>query len=116
MTVHWALAPQDPGQGSRHFSFLHARLLGHSESFIHSGRQFGGRPIKFGRQEHAGWVSITLHCELGPQGEGMQGLPRSVVGEGTRKSKISIEKKHKTVKSNTFESRAFRKSISCISG
>lgn len=61
MTVHCAFIPQEPGQGSRHLPFLHARLLGHSESFIHSGRQFGGRPIKFGRQEHAGCVSITLH-------------------------------------------------------
>lgn len=87
MTVHWALPPQEPGHGSLHFSFLHARLLGHSESFTHSGRQFGGRPIKFGKQEHAGCVPITLHCELGPQGEGIHGFPLSVVGEGTRKSK-----------------------------
>jgi len=45
MTVHWAPAPHDPGQGSRHLSLMHALLLGHSELMLHSGRQFGGTPM-----------------------------------------------------------------------
>lgn len=45
ITSHWAFKPQEPGQGSRHFSFIHALLLGHSELIVHSGRQFGGDPI-----------------------------------------------------------------------
>ena len=43
-TVQRALNPQEPGHGSRHFSLIHARLLGHSELITHSGRQFGGDP------------------------------------------------------------------------
>ena len=67
--------PQTPGHGSLQRSFRQARLLGHSALNVHSGRQFGARPTKFGRQEHAGCVPTTLHCELGPQGEGLQGFP-----------------------------------------
>jgi len=42
---------------------------------IHSGLQFGGDPMKLGRHEHDGDSPWTLHWELGPQGEGIQGLP-----------------------------------------
>lgn len=45
MTLHWAPIPQDPGQGSTHFSLIQAKLLGHSELILHSGLQFGGLPI-----------------------------------------------------------------------
>lgn len=52
ITLHKAATPHEPGQGSRHFSFMHAKLLGHSELMVHSGLQFGGLPILFGRQKH----------------------------------------------------------------
>lgn len=45
MTLHLAETPQDPGQGSMHFSRIQALLLMHSELTEHSGRQFGGVPI-----------------------------------------------------------------------
>lgn len=54
MTLQRALRPQEPGQGSRHFSLIHARLLGHSELIEHSGRQFGGDPIYEAMQEQEG--------------------------------------------------------------
>lgn len=46
---------------------------------MHSGRQFGDLPMKEGRQEQtAKLLSAPLwHCELGPHGEGMQGLTGS---------------------------------------
>lgn len=36
--------------------------------------------MKFDKQEQAGWEPITLHWELGPQGLGVHGLPRSLNG------------------------------------
>lgn len=45
ITIHDALIPQDPGQGSMHFSRIQALLLIHSEFILHSGLQFGGLPI-----------------------------------------------------------------------
>lgn len=45
MTEHVAYKPQDPGQGSLHFSRMQALLLVHSELIVHSGLQFGGAPI-----------------------------------------------------------------------
>lgn len=45
ITEHLAFTPQEPGQGSRHFSEIHAKLLGHSAFIEHSGRQFGDWPI-----------------------------------------------------------------------
>lgn len=42
---------------------------------MHSGRQFGARPIYPGKQEHAGVSPTILHCEFGPHGEGIQGFP-----------------------------------------
>lgn len=47
---------------------------GHSEFEAHSGRQFGGDPVKSGKHEHDGESPETRHSELGPQGEGTQGL------------------------------------------
>ena len=44
MTSHSAKGPQAPGHGSRHFSLMQARLLGHSLCSTHSGRQLGGTP------------------------------------------------------------------------
>jgi len=40
---------------------------------MHSGLQFGGEPIKSGKQEHEGDCPLTWHCELGPHGEGTHG-------------------------------------------
>lgn len=62
--------PQSPGQGSLHFWLIQARWLAHSELVMHSGRQFGGDPINSARQEHEGESPMTLHSELGPQGDG----------------------------------------------
>lgn len=45
ITLHKAPVPQEPGQGSLHFSLIHARLLVHSELSTHSGLQFGGFPM-----------------------------------------------------------------------
>ena len=44
ITEHSAYAPHAPGHGSRHFSFIQARLLGHSLWIKHSGLQLGGTP------------------------------------------------------------------------
>ena len=74
MTEQRALAPHDPGHGSRHFSLMHARLLGHSALMVHSGRQLGGEPRKFGRHEQDGDSPTAWQTALGPQGDGTQGL------------------------------------------
>jgi hypothetical protein len=49
-----ALKPQDPRQGSLHFSLIQALLLGHSELIKHSGRQLGGDPMYVAKHEHEG--------------------------------------------------------------
>lgn len=69
-TLHSALWPQVPGQGSRHFWLIHANEDRHSELLIHSGRQFGGNPENSGRQEHDGESPTALHSEFGPHGDG----------------------------------------------
>jgi hypothetical protein len=51
--LHSALIPQALIQGSRHFSRMHARLLGQSRSLVHSGRQLGGLPVYPVWQEQA---------------------------------------------------------------
>lgn len=40
---------------------------------MHSGLQRGGVPTYSGRQEQDGVSPTTLHCALGPQGDGLQG-------------------------------------------
>lgn len=85
-TAHNALVPQDPGQGSTHFSLIHAKLLGQSGFMVHSGRHVGGLPMYCGKQEQEGDPPISRHCELGPQGEGTHGLTiTSFVGGGGAK-------------------------------
>lgn len=74
ITLQIAPTPQDPGQGSRHFSLIHAKILVHSELMVHSGRQFGGVPMYPARQEHEGLSRIFLHSENGPHGDGTQGF------------------------------------------
>jgi len=48
-----------PGQGSEHFWLMQAVERLHSELMIHSGRQFGGLPVKLGlhEQTHAPFIS-----------------------------------------------------------
>lgn len=72
--------PQDPGQGSLHFSRMQAKLLAHSELIVHSGLQFGGLPIYSAKQEHDGEPPMSRHCEFGPQGDGRQGFRFSTLG------------------------------------
>lgn len=79
-TEHLAISPQAPIQGFLHLWFIQAAEWKQSELSTHSGLQFGGRPIKFNRQEHAGWEPITLHWELDPQGLGEHGFPRCLNG------------------------------------
>lgn len=86
-----ALAPQEPSQGLIHFSRMHARLLGHSSSYMHSGRHCGARPIYPALQEQAGVSPIIRHCEFGPQGEGIQGLPDGL-GSGPKIMYISFNR------------------------
>ena len=80
MTLHWAPVPQEPGQGSRHFSRMQAKLLGQSGLMVHSGLQFGGVPIYVGKQEQEGVLPTLRHCELGPHGFGRHGLISTGLG------------------------------------
>lgn len=75
-----ALIPQEPGQGSRHFCFIQAKLLEQSSLIVHSGLQFGGLPSKLGKQEHDGIPRRFLHCEFGPHGDGTHGSLVSIEG------------------------------------
>lgn len=61
--MHWDLNPQDPTQGSPHFSFIQAMLLGHSAWTIHSGLQFGGLPIYDDKHEQDGEFPCAIHWE-----------------------------------------------------
>jgi hypothetical protein len=61
---------------------MHAFVGSQSVLTTHSGRQFGGDPIKFCRHEQAGWCPIARQSELGPQGEGTHGLAGFGAGSG----------------------------------
>jgi hypothetical protein len=77
MTRQFALVPQTLGceQGSMHRLSLHAFERSHSELVTHSGRQEGGEPIILETQEQIGCpLGPSLHSELGPHGEGLQGF------------------------------------------
>lgn len=52
---------------------MHAKLLAHSLLETHSGRQFGGDPIKSRKHEHEGESPTRRHSEFEPQGVGRQG-------------------------------------------
>lgn len=82
MTEHWALMPQEPGQGSTHLLLTHACVDGQSGLMTHSGRQFGGAPTYPGRHEQAGLLPLFWHWALGPQGEGTQGSLSCSTGGG----------------------------------
>ena len=78
LTLHFALYPHNPGQGSMHFWFLHALSSGQSLLIWHSGRQFGGEPIMPGRQEQSHLSPRFLGgFEKGPQGLGSHGSSAS---------------------------------------
>lgn len=74
ITLHSVFWPHDPGHGSRHLLLIHAKWYGHSLLIIHSGLQFGGEPINWGKQEHDGWPPMSWHWELNPHGDGTQGF------------------------------------------
>lgn len=61
-------------QGSWHFWFKQAWLEGHSLLLEHSGLQYGGEPVKFGKQVHDGIPDKSLHIEFGPHGDGVHGV------------------------------------------
>ena len=65
-TRHSVLEPHEPGQGSLHFRLMQAKLLEHSLLLTHSGLQFGGEPIKSGKQAQDGLSLIVWYMELGP--------------------------------------------------
>lgn len=56
---------------------MQAKLEAHSLLPVHSGLQYGGEPEKLGIQEQEGESAISLHIELGPHGEGVQGVASS---------------------------------------
>ena len=75
LTLQKAFSPHKPGQGSAHFLEMQARLGLQSAFKTHSGLQFGGLPIRFGRHEH--WhLSPTTRgiLEFGPHGFGSHGF------------------------------------------
>lgn len=63
-------------QGSKHFWFKQAKFATHSELTTHSGRQLGGDPTKFGKQEHTACPFISLHWLFAPHGDGLHGFCR----------------------------------------
>jgi len=79
-TLQRALNPQAFTHGSEHFWRIQALVGGHSGLMEHSGRQLGGVPMKVAAHEQAAFPFSTLHSELGPQGDGWQGLSGVVGG------------------------------------
>lgn len=70
-----AFRPQDPIQGSLHFSVMQAWVGGQSVFTTHSGRQLGGEPMYAGRHEQDAWLpAVTWHTEFDPQGDGVHGF------------------------------------------
>lgn len=72
--LHSAPRPQVPSHGFRHFWFIQANCWSHSLLVTHSGRQFGGWPMKSGWHEHVGRSPITRQMLWLPHGLGSQGL------------------------------------------
>lgn len=112
-----ASKPHEPGHGSRHFCWMQASWLGQSELRTHSGRQFGGVPIKFSKHEHAGLPEINWHLEFGPQGDGTHDGGRSV---GSISWTIAKKKTHEKdlfiIVSNSFLHWHDRKKVIKFSG
>lgn len=53
---------------------MQALSEGHSLLLEHSGLQYGGDPKKLGKHVHDGSSPTSLHIELDPQGDGVQGV------------------------------------------
>lgn len=69
-TLHIALTPHVPGQGSTHLLRMQALSLAQSEFNTHSGRQpTYGSPKNSGKQVHVPFE----HSALKPHGDGLQG-------------------------------------------
>lgn len=77
-TIHCALSPHVPGHGSMHFWLEQAMFNLQSVLTAHSGRQFGGFPIKPRIQTQTACPLTSLHWLLGPHGEGWHKLIGSV--------------------------------------
>lgn len=92
--MHLAPIPHEPGHGSLHFWLMQAILLEQSEFITHSGLQFGGFPIKVGKQAQDGLPPISLHSELGPHGVGTQGFCSVMTGETAAKSYLPLHLKY----------------------
>lgn len=73
MTMHWALSPHVPGQGSVQRWLIQASFGAHSELTTHSGRHDGGLPIYPKIHEQTAWPLNSLHWLFGPHGDGLQG-------------------------------------------
>jgi len=74
-TLHTALIPQVPGQGSLHFWLMQALFDGHSLLRTHSGLQERyGSPWKPGRHLQAAARPSSEHSALSPHGLGSHGL------------------------------------------
>ena len=75
ITIHCALIPHDPGQGSRQCWLIQDRSKGQSELVRHSGLHNGliwadGPPQGSQTAIIPAW---TVHCTPGPQGDGLHG-------------------------------------------
>ena len=83
-TLHTALMPHKPGQGSTHLQLRQALLAGHSELIVHSGLQATyGSPKYSGIHVQAAALFLSLHLAFSPHGEGEQGLTTSLTLGGT---------------------------------
>lgn len=61
---------------------MQAFVGSHSVLTMHSGRQFGGDPMKFCKHVQAGRSPTGRQSELGPQGEGTHGSAGLGAGGG----------------------------------
>lgn len=114
-TEHLALYPQVPGQGSTQRWLTHAKSNEHSWLLVHSGRQSGGCPLKPGMHEHTGWVLLSRHCELGPQGDGLQGVVWAISANLYLKQKFNVKNNYVDNKYVfTWEDVTRNKRIACI--
>lgn len=75
ITWHSAFKPHVPrSHGFWHFCWMQAACWSHSELVTHSGRQFGGEPIKPNWHEQVGRSPITRQMLFGPHGDGSHGF------------------------------------------
>lgn len=73
ITLHCVLIPHEFTQGDLHLLSMHASSLEHSLFTTHSGRQFGGVPMKFAKQVHTACSFTVRHWLFDPHGDGLQG-------------------------------------------